>query len=145
MGFRIIVYNNIITKFYTFQAERERVLLKSCTILISTHNWGRSRGRGRGREGGCKYVCSDTLTEAPDTIFQYLRQPLLRAQSSLISAPLLVLQLQFSRDLCWQWLFNVYQFSKGPFVAIAYTSNFEPCLPLDFKGVLAYFYSWWRI
>ena len=22
-GFRIIVYNNIITKFYTFQAERE--------------------------------------------------------------------------------------------------------------------------
>ena len=40
MGFRIIVYNNIITKFYTFQAERERVLLKSCTILISTHNWG---------------------------------------------------------------------------------------------------------
>ena len=24
MGFRIIVYNNIITKFYTFQAERER-------------------------------------------------------------------------------------------------------------------------
>ena len=46
MGFRIIVYNNIITKFYTFQAERERVLLKSCTILISTHNWG------RGREGG---------------------------------------------------------------------------------------------
>ena len=49
MGFRIIVYNNIITKFYTFQAERERVLLKSCTILISTHNWGRRRRRGGGK------------------------------------------------------------------------------------------------
>ena len=50
MGFRIIVYNNIITKFYTFQAERERVLLKSCTILISTHNWGLEKEERGGGE-----------------------------------------------------------------------------------------------
>lgn len=50
MGFRIIVYNNIITKFYTFQAERERVLLKSCTILISTHNWGLEKEEEEGGE-----------------------------------------------------------------------------------------------
>ena len=65
MGFRIIVYNNIITKFYTFQAERERVLLKSCTILISTHNWGlekeeRGRRRREGREAANMFAVTQS-------------------------------------------------------------------------------------
>ena len=111
MGFRIIVYNNIITKFYTFQAERERVLLKSCTILISTHNWGLEKEEEGGERGGCKYVCSDTgHSQAPDTIFQYLRQ--LTARSSQLLASSFNFNFQ---EISVLSVDNVYQFTKGPF------------------------------
>ena len=144
MGFRIIVYNNIITKFYTFQAERERVFLKSCTILISTHNWGRRRRRGGWRLQICLQWHShwQSYSRAPDTIFQYLRQSHCCCSSQLLLAS----SFNFNfPEICIDNVWSVYQFTKGAFEAIAYLYilYFEPNLPLDFKDVLAFFYSQW--